>query len=71
MAHSLPGATGEFPDGKICEGDEGELGMTIESDKARKVIIIDFGKSVRWIGLGPAEVDGLIDLLQRHKAEIL
>lgn len=42
------GATGNFPDGKLTETDEGEImvGITTVQDR----IILNFGKPVKWIG---------------------
>ena len=45
------GATGNFPDGKIHESDEGELAMAIATDPKKKVVIVEFGKAVKWMGL--------------------
>ena len=45
------GPTGEFPDGKMNEHDEGELKMALAVDAKNKVVVMDFGKPVAWIGL--------------------
>ena len=51
-----PGATGEFPQGKLNEHDEGE--MNIRMDVTREgVVIMDFGKATAWVGFGPDEAD--------------
>jgi len=47
-----PGATGKFPKGKLCEADEGELRIRFAVDGSGNVII-EFGKSVSWIGFDP------------------
>lgn len=65
------GATGKFPEGKLVEHDEGEIqfGIWIEHNK----VVMDFGKSVRWIGMSKEqarelgeslikESEGLVDL---------
>lgn len=43
------GATGEFPEGKLSEGDEGALNIAVgvKGDK----VVIDFGSPVVWIGM--------------------
>lgn len=42
------GATGEFPDGKLTDDDEGEIRIGItEKDN---VIVLDFCKPISWIG---------------------
>lgn len=45
------GATGKFPEGKLNADDEGELQFAIAADKKNKVVIIDFGKEVAWLGM--------------------
>lgn len=65
------GATGNFPHGSMGPGDEGEIAMAVGSDPDKGVVFIDFGKQVRWFGMEPAQVDGLCELLQKHKAAIL
>jgi len=47
------GATGEFPDGKLNEADEGAAIMAIGHLKGR--VIVDFGQPVAWLGLSPQE----------------
>jgi len=47
------GATGEYPDGKLNEEDEGAAIMAIGHLKGR--VIVDFGQSVAWVGLSPQE----------------
>ena len=48
------GATGEFPEGKLADHDEGELKMGVTTHNGK--VILNFGKSVKWIGMdrGPA-----------------
>jgi len=45
------GPTGQFPDGKAYPGDEGELSIAIAIDPVNKLIIVEFGKSVAFLGL--------------------
>jgi hypothetical protein len=61
------GATGAFPHGKLSESDDGEIAMAVGHDKTKGVVWIDFGKKVRWFGMEPVQVDGLCELLQKHK----
>jgi hypothetical protein len=42
------GATGNFPDGKLTEHDEGEIKIGITTKDGK--VVIDFGKPVHWIG---------------------
>lgn len=64
------GATGRFPHGRITKDDEGEIAMKIESDPDKGVVVIDFGKPIQWFGMTAKEVDGLCELLQKHKTRI-
>src|SRR5262249_37071389 len=50
---SKPGPTGKFPEGKIHESDEGELGIAIGFYEGN--VIINFGTPVKWFGLPPEE----------------
>lgn len=47
------GATGRFPEGKIDPSDEGELSFGIGADKKHKVVVLVFGKEVKWLGIPP------------------
>lgn len=49
------GATGEFPEGKIREDDEGEIRLAIAADPGSGNVIIDFGTAVTWLGLPPTQ----------------
>jgi hypothetical protein len=64
------GATGQFPHGKLVDHDEGEIQFGITADVERQVILIDFGKPVRSLGLTYDEVRGLIDTLQKKAWEL-
>lgn len=58
------GATGEFPDGKINENDEGELKMAV--GHKGELVFIDFGKPVKWIGMNPSEALQLAKMITEH-----
>ena len=62
------GATGEFPDGKIDQHDEGELniGMRVEGEN----VIIDFGKPVVWLGFPPEVARNMAAMLIEHANRI-
>ena len=47
------GATGDFPDGKLNEYDEGAVKLAIGNNDGH--VIIDFGTPVVWMGLKPNE----------------
>jgi len=63
------GATGEFPRGKLCPQDEGEIRFAVAADPSRGVVMIDFGKPVRSLGMTYEEAAGLAELLQRKAWE--
>lgn len=50
-----------YPRGKFCEDDEGELQMRICMQD--KTIIIDFGKPVTWLGLAKKDAVNLANSL--------
>lgn len=58
------GATGEFPQGKIDETDEGELQIAICYDPHADIIRIDFGKPVSWLGLDVGTTEALLIALK-------
>jgi hypothetical protein len=47
------GATGKFPQGKINPSDEGELSFGIGADQKNNVVVLVFGKEVKWMGMPP------------------
>ena len=62
------GATGQFPDGKISEQDEGELQMGIANDG--KLVHVNFGKPVAWFAVPPDVALALASQLTKHAMEI-
>lgn len=63
------GATGEFPDGKLNELDEGGIrfGITVVDGK----LIMNFGaKPITWIGFTKAEAIDLIKYLNNRISEL-
>lgn len=59
-----PGATGQFPKGKLNDEDEGELklGVTVHDN----TLIIHFGTPVTWLGLPKEDAQAFIEALQKH-----
>lgn len=60
------GATGAFPQGKVNRTDEGELRMAVSNDG--KIVRLDFGKPVTWIGMSPNDAKEFAALLMQHAA---
>lgn len=58
------GPTGEFPEGKIHEDDEGGLNMAV--GHKGELVFINFGKPVQWIGMNPSEALQLAKLITEH-----
>jgi hypothetical protein len=48
-------------------GDDEPLGIRVGHDMTR--VVIDFGATLRWVGLTPAEVRVLVKHLQQHAAD--
>jgi hypothetical protein len=46
------GPTGDFPRGKLNEGDEG--GLKLQVVTTDRTVVIAFGKDVSWIGMTKA-----------------
>lgn len=47
------GSTGNFPDGRLNESDEGEIRFGVAADPENKVVVLNFGKPVAWLGMPP------------------
>ena len=61
------GATGEFPEGKLGEGDEGELQFAVGVHEGN--IVIDFGTPVAWVAMPPELARQVAELLLQHAKE--
>lgn len=62
------GPTGEFPDGKVREDDDGEINIAI--GRAGNNVIMEFGKPVKWIGFPPHVALDLAKSLMNYAAKI-
>lgn len=60
------GATGKFPEGKLVEHDEGEIQFSVRTFEGK--VIIEWGKSVKWIGMNATQALELAACLIRHAA---
>lgn len=58
------GATGEFPEGKLNEDDEGALKLAISNDD--NMVRIDFGTPTIWLALAPEDAKRLADVIVKH-----
>lgn len=64
----IMGATGQFPDGKLNEHDEGEIRLGVAHDKDN--VVIQFGTPVVWLGMPPHEAREFARLILHHADEI-
>ena len=64
-----PGPTGEYPQGRLNENDEGELKIAV--GHAHGKVFCDFGESVTWFALDPDGARDLARMIDEHadKAE--
>jgi hypothetical protein len=60
------GGTGDFPRGKLNASDEG--GLMVAIGARDRTVIIDFGKSIVWIGLDKQQALQFAETI-RKKAE--
>lgn len=60
----------QYTHGRLSSDDEGSLAMAIAADHRNKIVRIDFGKSVEWLGLPPQEAVALAKLLISKAREI-
>jgi hypothetical protein len=68
--HPLAGATGRFPQGKTTPDDQGELSVVCRADKARGLVVLDFGKPVAWLSAPPDQIREIAIQLLRQAAKI-
>lgn len=60
----------EWSQGRINSDDEGDLAMAVTADKEHGVVILDFGKPVKWVGLPPQNVAQLVEMLIKAAREV-
>jgi hypothetical protein len=63
-ADEVLGPTGDYPDGKLDESDDGALQMAITAEKGRVLVV--FGKPIAWIGLEPKDAREMAVLLVKQ-----
>ena len=56
------GETGDFPEGKLTDHDEGGIVFALGVVKGK--LILHFGKSVEWVGMNPTAARELANLLE-------
>jgi hypothetical protein len=68
MKNKKLGPTKDYPRGKLNNDDDGGLAIGVGRDRDG-VIIIEFGTSVKWIGLDQATAIGFAQLILKHANE--
>lgn len=56
-----------YSEGRMAETDDGDLAFAVAADPDKGIVMLDFGKLVSWIGMGPEQAAQLGALLI-HKA---
>ncbi len=59
-----------YPSGRLGANDDGALSYAVAADHKKKVVIIDFGKPVEWVGLPESDCRNLIQTLISKVDEI-
>lgn len=62
------GALGQFPQGQLNKSDEGAIRFMV-GDEGGKVVI-DFGTSVRWMGMTPQEAVDLASAIFKRARHV-
>ncbi len=62
------GKTGEFPEGKLTEKDEGGIQFAIAAKNDK--VILQFGTPVAWMGMTPEKAVDFGELLINKAAEV-
>lgn len=63
------GATGEYPDGRYGDRDEGEIRFAVAADVRDRKVLVDFGKPVHSLGLTPHQAVELAEMLHKKAWE--
>ncbi len=62
------GPTGDFPQGKFTEDDEGALNIGIATHDGK--VVIDFGQPVAWVGMDPDLAMEVARAIAKHAGRI-
>lgn len=66
----VTGATGDFPQGRLSDDDQGGLRVAIAADTRNGIVRVDFGKPVAWFGLDKATALALADKLRKYASAL-
>ena len=59
------GPTGQFPYGKLTPDDEGEISVGIAGDPQTETVHINFGTSIRSLGMRPEQAEQMAGAILR------
>lgn len=62
------GPTGLFPEGKLIDGDEGEIRVGISNLNGK--VVIHFGRPVTWIGFTSAQAREIAASLEEYASKV-
>lgn len=55
-----------YSGGRLSGDDDGDLAFMVGHDPQKKVVVIDYGKLVRWVGMPAEQAVGLAQLIIDH-----
>lgn len=61
------GAAGQFPNGRLCPEDQGEIQFAVGSDVGKGLVMLDFGeKPVGFVAMTPQQAADIAVALIKH-----
>lgn len=52
-----------YSQGRIGADDDGDLAMAIGADPDKKIVVIDYGKLIQWVGMPPEQAVRMAEML--------
>lgn len=69
---TLPlGPSGDYPNGKLNEDDEGGLFLQVGMDEQNQIVLMDFGAPTAWIGMTPEDALRVAEMLHDRAVQLL
>lgn len=60
----------KFSDGRIGPNDDGDVSFACSADAKNKIVILDFGKPVSWIGMQPEQAVAIAEMLVKFARQV-
>lgn len=60
----------QYSEGRMSETDEGDLAFAVAADAEKGIVMLDFGKLVSWVGMGPEQAAQLGSLLIQKARQV-